>query len=154
MTPKRFIQQLALLSFLVLTMTGIDWVVHQLQDSWYVEPSYFTNKIIFGVIWAVVAVWVMRRVLRVATPRALAIGVPALVALILQTRYTYQGRPFWSFVFPFLFIHFLAFLPASFWIFSRFRSVFIQPGDVTRPQWLRFIVFLIILEGIFWLYFR
>lgn len=154
MTLKRLGQQCGWILVMMVTGTAIDWAVHHSHDAWYVEPSYFTAKLIFGTLWGLFSLWLLRRVLRTSSARGLALGVPALIALFLQTKYFYQGRAM-DFVVTFLFLHYLMFLPAAWFIFTRHREVFVGPeSSAMRPRWVVFISTLIGLEALFWLYFH
>lgn len=153
-TLKRFGLQLWLLFLMMVAGTAIDFVVHHSHDAWYVEPEYYVAKIIFGTVWGVVAAWLMIRVLRETRTKALALGVPAVIAIFLQTKYFYQGRAL-DFVLIFLVLHYLMFLPGSFWIFSRHRSAFLNAETSSSSRrWGLFVGVIVALEAIFWLYFR
>jgi hypothetical protein len=150
---KHLIKQAGLLLVMMAVGTLVDWIVHSSREAWYVEPSYYSGKIIFGVIWGLFSLYVLRRVLAVNSSRYMALGVPALIALFLQTKYFYQGRAL-SFVFIFLFLHFLMFLPASLVIFSRWRGVFLSGPVPKKPRWLAFVTILLCLEVLFYAYFK
>jgi hypothetical protein len=153
-TLKRFGLQLGLLFLMMVTGTAIDFAVHHSHDAWYVEPEYYVAKILFGTVWGIVAVWLMLRVLRETRIKALAVGVPAIIAIFLQTKYFYQGRAL-DFVFIFLVLHYLMFLPGSFWIFSRHQSTFVDPVIPLRSRrWGLFAAVIVALEALFWVYFK
>lgn len=135
--------------------TIIDWAVHSSHQSLYVEPEYYTGKLIFGTIWALVGLWLLKNVVHMQNPKHLAIGVPAFVALFLQTKYFYQGRDNF-FVFLFLFLHFLMFLPFSFWVFKKFPGILV--GDTstsgsTSTRWSALLGIILVMEVLFYLYF-
>lgn len=135
--------------------TVIDWIVHSSSIRFYVEPEYYLGKIIFGVVWGLIALWVLRGVVRVSNPTTLAIGVPATIALFLQTEYFYQGRDNF-FVFLFLFLHFLMFLPGSFWAFRRHPETLIGDtllGRSTLARWIGFVILILLTEFAFFAYF-
>lgn len=150
---KRLAQQLGLLLAIVAAGTLIDWVVHSSRDAWYVEPSYFTGKIVYGVAWGLFAVVVLRRVLAVTNPRVLALGVPAIISIVLQTKYFYQGRNL-DFIILFLFLHYLMFVPPALFVFSRYREIFLVEQKPGKRRWGLFIAIMIGLEAMFYLYFR
>jgi hypothetical protein len=152
---KRFLKQFGLLLAMMLVGTLIDFAVHSTRQAWYVEFAYFPAKIIFGTVWGYIAFRLLRRTLGTGSVRGLALGVPALIALFLQTKYFYQGRDL-GFVFFFMFAHYLMFLPPAFFIFSRYRQTF-TGGPATapsRPRWDLFIGAIVGLEAAFYLYFR
>ena len=115
---SRFFKQLGLIIIIVGSGTIIDWIVHSSSLRFHVEPEYYLGKIVFGIIWGLIALWLLKQVVRVSNPKTLAIGVPATIALFLQTKYFYQGYDNF-FVFLFLFLHFFMFLPGSFWAFKN-----------------------------------
>ena len=154
---KRFLQQAGLLLLMMLAGTLIDRGVHALRPEWSVGPEYFTNKIIFGVLWGLAGYYTLRKLLAVTSSRTMALLVPAIIAVALQTRYFYQGRDFWGFVMFFLFAHYLMFLPGSFFAFFRYRLVFFVglPRPATRNrQWAISIALIVGVELLFYLYFR
>ena len=149
---SRFLKQLWLLALIIGSGTIIDWIVHSSVEQFHVEPEYYLGKIIFGIVWGLIALWALKRVARVSNPKILAIGVPAVVALFLQTKYFYQGRDNF-FVFLFLVLHFLMFLPGSFWAFKKYPKTLV--GDVTLggTRWPLFVVLVILAEVAFFVYF-
>jgi hypothetical protein len=151
---KKLLKQAWLLLVMMVVGTLIDWAVHSSRDAWYVTADYYSNKILFGVVWGVFSVYLLRKVLAVNTWKGMALGVPAMIALFLQTKYFYQGRDL-SFVVIFLFLHFLMFLPASFFIFRRYQDAFLEP-TTTPPvrRWGSFALILIGLEAMFYLVFH
>jgi hypothetical protein len=150
---RRLAHQTWLLLLMMLAGTAIDWAVHHLRDAWAVPPEYFPSKIIFGTLWSVISAWLMIRILRETRTGALALGVPAIVALFLQTKYFYQGYPL-DFVLLFMGLHYVMFLPGSFWVFSRHRYVFLDDaGASPRRRWPLFIGAVLALEALFAAYF-
>ncbi len=138
--------------------TTIDFIVHSSHHALYVEPSYYLGKVIFGVVWGLCSYYILKNVLKVSNWKAMAWGVPALIALMLQTKYFYQSRGNF-FVMLFLFLHFLMFLPASFSIFKKKQSIFpvADPRSIKSTnarRWSYFVVILLLLEVAFYIYFN
>lgn len=138
--------------------TLIDWIVHSSHESFYVEPAYYTGKLIFGFVWGLAGYYVLRHLLKVSTWRGFALGVPAIIAGFLQTKYFYQGRDNF-FVFLFLVLHFFMFLPISFYIFKNHQDVFpaASPGEAAAAggrRWAYFVGLLALLEVAFYIYFN
>jgi hypothetical protein len=150
---KRLLQQAGLMLLMMVIGVAFDYPVHLLRPEWNVPPEYFWGKIIFGVIWGVIALYVLRRMLAVTSQRTMALAVPAIVTVVLQTKYFYQGWPL-SFVIIFMFLHYLMFLPGSFLNFYRFRDVFTQPMAGMRRRWGLFVTSAIGVEILFYFYFQ
>lgn len=155
---KKFLKQLGWMTAFMAVGTFIDWAVHSSHERLYVEPEYYVGKMVFGIVWGLAGYYVLRHLLKVSTWKGMAIGVPAVIAGFLQTKYFYQGRDDF-FVFLFLVLHFLMFLPASFYIFKKHQDVF-PPADPAVAQassparrWVYFIALLLALEALFYLYF-
>jgi len=142
---------------MMLVGTLIDAGVHSLRPQWGVSPEYFTNKIIFGVLWGLAGYYALRKLLAVQSARTMALVVPAIIAAALQTKYFYQGRDFWGFVVFFLFAHYLMFLPGSLVAFTRFRQVFVVGTQTAMPavkRWRVSIALIVGVEALFYLYFH
>lgn len=137
--------------------TFIDYVVHSSRESFYVEPEYYVGKMVFGVVWGLAGYYVLRYLLKVTSWKSIAVGVPALIAGFLQTKYFYQGRDNF-FVFLFLVLHFLMFLPASFTIFRKLDVFPVASPEQAQAagvrRWAYFIGLLLALELAFYLYFN
>lgn len=111
-------------SLAVLTFgTVLDYVVHHLHPMLMVPFDYYPNKIIFGAFWFFVFLNLFGYFTN--NPKNLRISVPLAVAVILQTKYFFQGYPI-LFVVGFLFLHFMMFLPATFWIFKRYGNLIVS----------------------------
>ncbi len=153
---KRFLKQAGLILLMMVLGTIIDYFVHSSRAAFYVEPEYFRNKIIFGAVWGLLSFFVLRDWLHIRNPKQLAWGVPALIALFLQTKYFYQGRDNF-FVFLFLVLHFLMFLPFSYWIFIRFQKIFLPTTTIStasqRFRWIVFIIGFLVAQILFFIYF-
>ena len=153
---KRFLGIVALITLMMASGTFIDWVVHSSHARLYVEPEYYLGKMEYGVLWGLFALWVLTSIVKVRSPRVLAMGIPAFIALFLQTKYFYQGRDNF-FVFLFLFLHFFMFLPGAYWIFKKYPHVLIgqhQDGVVPEePRWGRLVAVVVFMEILFYLYF-
>ncbi len=105
---------------IILVFAGIDYFVHSLNEAdWGVPGYYFTNKIIYGIIWGLVAYFLIRRWKAVKKIRSLIFSV--VVAAILQIRYAYEGYSM-SFVLLFLVLHFLILWPVSYLIFRFMKE--------------------------------
>lgn len=151
---KRLLQRLVLMAFVVIVGTFIDHYVHALRPHWYVEAGYFRNKILFGVLWGLAGWYALRRVLAVTKSWQMALGVPAVIALILQTKYFYQGYDL-GFVVGFLFLHYLMFLPSALVVFRFGRDAFLSPLPVgAHPRWGLFVALVAATEAVFFAYFR
>lgn len=97
--------------------TVLDYLVHHMDETLAVPFEYYPNKIIFGAFWFFVFLNLVGYVTSKINYQAVL--VPLAVAVVLQAKYFFQGYPIW-FVVLFLFLHFLMFLPASFWVFRRY----------------------------------
>jgi len=106
--------------FLIIVFgTFIDFLVHQSYPPFHVPFEYFPNKIIFGTFWGVVFTLIAEKLS--FSWKKKSIFVPLMVAIVLQTKYFFQGYDL-SFVVIFLFLHFFMFLPASFIIFKKYLN--------------------------------
>lgn len=151
----QFFRQLGLMIVIVGSGTIIDWIVHSSSLQFYVEPEYYLGKIIFGIVWGLIALWALKRLVRVSSTTTLAVGVPATIALFLQTKYFYQGYNNF-FVFLFLVLHFFMFLPGSFWAFKKHSDALIGDPVVGRPtpvRWAGFVGLILLAEFAFFVYF-
>lgn len=153
----KFLKIAGLIAAMMVGGTIIDWVVHSTDVRFYVPAEYYRNKIIFGAIWGTAAYYALKYWWGVASPKSMAVAVPAAIALILQTKYYYLGYNRF-FVFLFLFLHFFMFLPFSFYIFRRYRDIFFDsPQKKIAHQKLKRwgIVGLVLLtEALFYAYFK
>lgn len=52
LTFKEIVLRFALMLAAVLAFTGLDWFVHQSHPTLSVPSWYFTNKILYGTLWA------------------------------------------------------------------------------------------------------
>lgn len=104
----------------VLIGTFLDFLVHIISERFSVPEYYFSNKIIYATFWFLVGLIVFWRVHK---PLSKAILMTALVAIVLQTRYFFEGYPLW-FVFFFMVVHFVAFLLPVYIIFLRNKHLF------------------------------
>ena len=123
MKIKNILKQIGLMLIVVLVATTIDYIVHSLNESFYVSFDYFTNKVIFATVWGIVGLFIFRNYIK--NPTKLAIATSAFIAVVLQTKYFLQGYPLF-FVFLFMFLHFLMFLVPSIPIFRKYSSLFIK----------------------------
>lgn len=123
MKIKKILKQISLMLVIVAIATGIDYIVHASNESFYVPMEYFTNKVIFATVWGIVGVFVFRNYIH--NPTKLAVATSAFIAVVLQTKYFLQGYPPF-FVFLFMFLHFLMFLPPSILIFRKYSNLFVK----------------------------
>lgn len=91
----------------VLLFSLIDIGVHSLSDEYAVPPRYFPNKILYGSLIALGALLVLRK--QKLWTKVLVTS--ALVSVLLQLRYLFEGYPL-DFVLLFLVIHFVALIIA------------------------------------------
>lgn len=108
------IKWLAILFILILVFTAIDYVFHIVKAEWSVPEYYFRNKIIFGFLWGIPALFIASKLPKLWQKSLIFSGV---LAVILQTRYYLEGYPT-NFVLIFLLIHFLILLALSFVMFK------------------------------------
>lgn len=111
---------LALMILIVLSATGIDWVIHQISPEFAVSSEYFSNKIIYATLWGLLGLLALRNLHNVTSK---AILISLFISVILQTKYYLQGYDL-SFVLEFMFIHFFAFLLPMLVIFRNFPELF------------------------------
>lgn len=123
MTIKNVAKQIGLVLVIVVIATIIDYFVHSTSERFYVDFEYFRNKIIFATIWGLISLWVLR--FWIKSPTALAIGVSAVIAILLQIKYFTQGYNLF-FVFLFLFLHFLMFALPAILIFRKYPQLFVK----------------------------
>ncbi len=123
MKKENILKQIGLMLTIVLVATFIDYIVHSLDESFYVPMEYFTNKVIYATVWGFVGVYVLRNWIK--DPTRLAIGMSAFIALVLQTKYFLQGYNLF-FVFLFMFLHFLMFLVPSIPVFRKYPELFFK----------------------------
>lgn len=161
MEIKRFLKQIGLILLMMLGGTAIDWVIHNLRNEWLVPTEYYRNKILFGAVWGVLGFYALKYWWVVTSPRKMALLVPAVIAGVLQTKYYYQGWDVLSFVLVFLFLHYFMFLPFSWFIFTKYRAVFFEPGLTAMPLVIKhkrlrrilFVLAILLVEILFYLYF-
>ncbi len=120
MKIHRNIKIAALMILIVLTATGIDWMAHQTSHAFDVPSDYFRNKIIYGVLWGLLGLFVLRKMNDAGRK---AFWISACIAVILQTRYFLLGYDHY-FVFLFIFIHFAAFFLPMLIVFRNFPELF------------------------------
>jgi len=85
----------------ILVFAFIDYIFHQLNEEYAVPSYYFRNKIIFGTLIGCIVYYFARNL----TTFKKALAFSAIVSVLLQVRYYYEGYPK-DFVFEFLGIHF------------------------------------------------
>lgn len=147
---QRFLKQVGLIIVMMVLGTAVDWAVHASRAEWGVPFEYYQNKILYGAAWGLIGFYALKYWWGMRSPQQFAIWVPAIIAGVLQTKYFYLGYPR-SFVFLFLFLHFLMFLPFSWYIFTRYPRVFLPEDTMTPLQhvWVRrgsFITTIVLIE--------
>jgi len=93
---------LVALAILTLLFALIDYFIHGLSPDWGVPEYYFKNKIIFGFLLSIMALFFTGPIGNVWLRAAI---FSAVVGALLQVRYYLTGYPL-NFVILFLFIHF------------------------------------------------
>lgn len=116
----KVLEIIGLVLVILVIGTALDFATHSLSEKFTVPEYYFKDKIIFGTLWGVVALWAFQKVKNPNTKAALFAGT---VAVLLQIRYLLTGYALW-FVVLFLFLHFLMFLIPALIIFKRFPEIF------------------------------
>ena len=112
---------IAVIILIILIFSFFDYLVHSLKDSYSVPSYYFKDKIIFGIIWGLIVYFVIIK--RISSLAYKSIAFSALISIILQVRYAYEGYPI-NFVVLFLFIHFFII-----WIIAYLGFRIINKGD-------------------------
>src|SRR3989338_8356988 len=116
----KYLKRAGLVLVVVLIATLIDYIVHSSSPAYYVPAEYFQNKIIFALLWGFVALWLTKKV---KTPVFKALIFAGLISIVLHTKYFLQGYTL-SFVFLFMFLHFIMLLVPAVIIFNKFRKIF------------------------------
>lgn len=91
------------LLILILLFAGIDYIFHTFNEKWAVPEYYFKNKIIYGFLWSILALWISSKVSSIFVK---SFVFSAIISIVLQTRYYIEGYPI-DFVMIFLVIHFV-----------------------------------------------
>lgn len=104
----------------VIVGTALDFLVHTTSPAFAVPDFYFRNKIIYATIWLLVGIALFWRV---RAPFWKSVYATAFFAVVLQIRYYLIGYPLW-FVFGFMVVHFVVFLPAVYWVFRMRPKLF------------------------------
>ncbi len=92
------IKRCILLFGAVLLFTFFDWVLHQSNSALDVPSWYFTNKIMYGTLWAcVTSFFVQKYSLKIQ-----AVLITVITVSLLQIRYLLYGYPleFHAIIFP------------------------------------------------------
>jgi hypothetical protein len=100
---KKGVKIFGLIIFIIFIFAFFDYIIHSLSEEYAVPSYYFTNKVIYGTLWGIIAYFIFAGWKTKLWLRTLVFS--GLVALVLQARYAYEGYPL-SFVIEFLFIHF------------------------------------------------
>ena len=130
MNYKKIPLQILLMLVMMGVATYIDYLTHSANERFFVETEYYRNKIIFGALWGLVGFYVFR--IWVKNLDILAVLVSLVIAVSLQTKYFFQGRPL-DFVFIFMGLHFLMFVFPTFTMFRLFPRVF-RKEDTAMPS--------------------
>lgn len=118
MSYKKYLLLFAIILVIIIVFTGIDYIVHSLDDEYTVPSYYFRNKIVFGTIIGYFTLLLSRQFK--LWKRALIVS--AVVSVLLQTRYYIEGYSI-NFVLEFLLFHFLMLFPVALIVFKMFESV-------------------------------
>lgn len=102
------------LIILILVFTGVDYLFHSLLPQWAVPEYYFKNKIIFGFLWSILALFASFEFHKI---KYKALVFSLIVSIVLQLRYYLEGYSL-GFVLTFLVIHFAIFYVLSFVMFN------------------------------------
>lgn len=108
--PAYYIKIFILVVLIISFFTLLDFLVHNLSNSFAVPEYYFRNKIIVGIIYGFIISLFTAKM----KPLKRAITFSAIIAVLLQVRYYFEGYAKW-FVFLFLGLHFLMLFLSS-WI--------------------------------------
>lgn len=123
MKIKNILKQIGFILIIVIIATIIDYIVHSSKPSFYVPTEYYINKVIYATIWGFLGLAVIRN--WIISPAKLAVGMSAIIAIVLQTKYFLQGYNLF-FVFLFMFLHFIMFLIPSIIIFRKYPDLFVK----------------------------
>ena len=116
---KKFAGIFASVVLIILVFSFIDYLVHSLNESeWGVPSYYFTNKIIYGILWGLAVCLIMGK--WEMKPVKASLIFSAAVSIILQARYAYEGYPM-NFVLIFLVLHFLMLFAVSYFVFKLIK---------------------------------
>lgn len=119
--PVYYVKALILVTAIILVFTLLDFLAHDLSESFAVPEYYFRNKIIFGIIYGF-AIYMLTEKMK---PLKRALTFSGIIAILLQVRYYFEGYAKW-FVFLFLGLHFLMLLVSSlvgFWISKKYKLI-------------------------------
>ena len=123
MTKKLLLQQLGMIFLIAVIGTVIDYAVHSIHISFYVDMAYYRNKILFAIVVGVTALWVFRTWIK--NPAKLALTIYAIVAAGLQVKYFFLGYDRF-FVFLFLILHYFMFIIPAVFIFRKYPHLFVK----------------------------
>ena len=110
------------LTIILVIGTVLDYFVHSLSPHFDVPGYYFRNKIIFGILYGLIALWLFKRVTNLNLK---AVLFSLFISIILQTRYLIEGYDL-GFVFLFMGVHFVVFLIPALIVFNLFPRLFRQ----------------------------
>lgn len=116
---QRLFKVLLIVTGIICIFTFFDFIIHSLSNEYTVPSYYFRNKIIFGTIWAFVIYLILRKWKAALSLKSFVFS--ALIAVILQVRYYYEGYSL-SFVFEFLFFHFFILWAVSYGVFRVLKK--------------------------------
>jgi hypothetical protein len=106
LTGKEAALRLVFMFCAVLVFTFFDWLVHSGWAYLSVPQWYFTNKIIYGTLWA----WLVSLFFRKGAIWRQAAWIAGITVILLQIRYILYGYPplFHAIILPehFLFLYF------------------------------------------------
>lgn len=113
-----YIKWLAKLLLLILLFALIDYFFHSLTKNWAVPEYYFKNKIIYGFLWSIPALWISSGLSNIYIK---SFSFSAIISIVLQIRYYIEGYPL-DFVLIFLVIHFLILYILSLIMFAKLNK--------------------------------
>lgn len=97
-----YIQILCGLAGMIFIFALVDYFFHSLTPKWQVPEYYFRNKIIYGFLLSIPALYISSKLPKV-WERSLVFSL--ILSIFLQVRYYIEGYPL-DFVLVFLLIHF------------------------------------------------
>lgn len=116
---ERLVKILLIVSGIICIFAFFDFIIHSLSNEYAVPSYYFINKIIYGTIWAFFIYLILRKWKISLSLKSFVFS--GLIAIILQTRYYYEGYPL-GFVFEFLFFHFFILWAVSYIVFRVLKK--------------------------------
>ncbi|MDD5050490.1 MAG: cupredoxin family copper-binding protein [Candidatus Pacebacteria bacterium] len=139
------------LLIVILLFTIVDHAIHGLEGAWSVPDYYFKDKIPFGFFWAIVGYFLVRKYENIWLKAFLTSG---LIAIILQTRYFWEGYPL-GFVLIFLFFHFVILFVVSVIMYALLGRVYKNNQTISMKTFIIVIIVLAVIAiGAYYLVFN